>query len=114
MADTGRPIGTGDVIDLLASRLDAGKMRGGLKRRLASDAFDRGVGALAGRAAGAIGDRDEARRERLQRLPRLPHGLLHLLRPGRDAFERDFTIPRAAGEERPPRTSTGERESVNT
>ena len=41
--------------------LDAGEVRGGGERGLAGDPRDGGVGALAGRAAGAIGDRDEAR-----------------------------------------------------
>ena len=56
----------------VARRRDAGQMRGRRQRGLRQDALDGRVGALARRAAGAIGDRDEVRRQRRQPLDRLP------------------------------------------
>ena len=48
-------------IDLGARRRDAGEMRRRRQRGLGEDALDRRVGALARRAAGAVGHRDEIR-----------------------------------------------------
>ena len=48
---------------------------------------DHVMGALAGRAVGAVGDRDEARRQRRQPLDRLPQRLLHLRIAGREELE---------------------------
>ena len=79
VAHAGGVIAAHDGVDLLARRGDAGQMRGRRQRRLGQNALDRRMGALAGRAAGAIGDRDELRRQRRQPLDRLPQGLLHLL-----------------------------------
>ena len=45
---------------------DAGQVRDGRQVRLALDADDQVVGALAGRAAGPVGDRDERRLQLLQ------------------------------------------------
>ena len=55
----------------------------------AEDALDRGVRALARRAAGAIGDRDEVRLQRREPRDRLPQRLLHLRGLRRKEFERD-------------------------
>ena len=68
-----------DGVDVGAGRGDASQMRGRRQRRFRQDALDRRVRALARRAAGAVGDRDEIRRERRQALDRLPQDLLHLL-----------------------------------
>ena len=57
---------------------DAGQMRGRRQRGLGEDAFDGRVGALARRAAGAIGHRDEGRPQRRQPRDRLPQRLFHL------------------------------------
>ncbi len=64
-----------DGVDFLARRGDAGEMRGRRQRRLVEDALDGGVRALARRAAGAVGHRDEIRRQRRQPLDRLPQRL---------------------------------------
>ena len=56
---------------------DAGQVRRGGQRRLAQDARHDVVGALARRAVRAVGDRDEARRERREPLDRRPQRLLH-------------------------------------
>ena len=70
-------------------RGDAGQMRGRRQRGLGQDAPHRGVRALARRAAGAIGHRDEIRRERREPRDRLPEILLHLLGLRRKELERD-------------------------
>jgi hypothetical protein len=90
----GRPIFSGDVFDLGAARLDAGEVGGGVERGLARDPLDRGVGARARRAAGAVSDGHEAGGERLERLDRLPEHLLHLLRLGREELEADVDVAR--------------------
>ena len=64
MAHADLPIAARDLVDLVARGADAGEMRGGLDRGLAQDARDGGMGALAGRAAGAIGHGDEIRAQR--------------------------------------------------
>ena len=68
---------------------DAGEMRGRRQRGLGQDALDGRVGALARRAAGAIGHRDEIRPQRREPLDRLPQRLLHLLGLRRKELERD-------------------------
>ena len=88
-----------DGIDVLARRCDAGQMRGRRQRRLRENALDRRVRALARRAAGAVGDRDEIRRQRRQPLDRLPQDLFHLRRLRREEFERHLDAAAlAAGE----------------
>ena len=89
VAHARRHIGCDHLVDLGAGRRHAGEMRGGRERRLGEDALDRRVGALAGRAAGAVGDRDEVRRERREPRDRLPQGLLHLLGLRREELEGD-------------------------
>src|SRR5690348_4443746 len=48
------------------------------------------MGALTGRATGAIGHRDEIGGQRRQAVDRVPEIALHLLRLGREELERDF------------------------
>jgi len=79
----------GDGIDLGAAGADAGEMRRRLERRLAANAGHGRMGALARRAAGAVGHRDEARRQPFEPLDRLPELLLHLIRLGRKELEGD-------------------------
>src|SRR5512135_700201 len=69
---------------------DAGQMGCRLEAGFVDDALDRGVGSLAGRAAGAIGDRDERRRQGLKPADRLPQIGLGLGRFRRLEFEGDF------------------------
>ena len=57
--------------------------------RLREDALDGRVGALAGRAAGAVGHRDEIRLQRREPRDRFPERLLHLRGLRRKKFERD-------------------------
>ena len=72
-------------------------MRGRRQRGLGEDAFDGRVGALARRAAGAIGDGNEIRLKRRQPADRLPQRLLHLRGFGRKEFERHADAARLAG-----------------
>src|SRR4051794_30578642 len=53
--------------------------------------------ALAGRAAGAVGDGDEVGLERSQPRDRFPQRLLHLLAFRREEFEGDADAPLVAG-----------------
>ena len=59
------------------------------------NALDRRVGALARRAAGAVGHRDEIRLERREPCDRFPERLLHLRGFRREKFERDVQMRRA-------------------
>src|SRR5579862_282740 len=77
---------------------DAGEMRGGLERRLVDDALDCGVGALARAAAGAVGDGDKGRLERLQAFDCLPQRLFRFVGLGRREFERDVKRARVGDE----------------
>ena len=94
------PIIARDLVDFLAGRADAGQMRRGRQRGFLEDPLDRRVGALSGRSAGAVGDRDEARLQRLEGLDRLPQRLLHLLRLRREEFEADLDVAARFGEQR--------------
>src|SRR5207247_1929857 len=51
------------------------------------------VGALAGRSAGTVGDRDKARPQRLEPLDRDPQPLLHLRRLRREELEGNARRP---------------------
>ena len=86
--------------------LDAGQVRGGLQGRLLQHPQHGAVGAVAGRAAGAIGHRDEGRVQRLQPADRLPQALLGLRRLGRRELEGDA---RARGAPPTPARATGPR-----
>ncbi len=59
MADAELVIAADDVIDLAARRADAGEVRRRREAGFMEDAGDGRMRALPGRAAGAIGDRDE-------------------------------------------------------
>src|SRR6478735_8913231 len=75
-------------------------MRGRSEVRLLENPLDRGVRALAGRPAGAIGHRQEARTQGLQCFDRLPERVSHLLGLGWEEFEADLDISPRPGEER--------------
>ena len=89
VADADIVIAADDVVDLAVRRADAGQMRGRQQGGLLQDAGDGGMGALPRRSAGAVGHRDEARRQRRQPLDGLPQALLHLLGLGRKELEGD-------------------------
>ena len=89
MVDPGLPVSARDVIDLGTACADAGEVRGGFDRGLVADAADDGVGALARRAAGAVGHRHETGPQRRQTLDRMPQRIHHFLRLGWKEFERD-------------------------
>ena len=89
MADADIVIAADDIVDLAARSADAGQMRGRQQLGLGQDAGDGGMGALAGRSAGAIGHGDEIGRERRETLDRLPQAALHLLGLRREELERD-------------------------
>ena len=89
MAHAGAVIGGKRLADFVPRRADAGQMRRRLHRRFANEPRDRRVGALAGRAACAVGDRDESRVERLEPPRRLPEARLHLARLRRKELEGD-------------------------
>ena len=61
VAHAGVAIAADHGVDLVARRGDAGEMRRRRQRGLGEDALDGRVRALAGRAAGAVGHRDEVR-----------------------------------------------------
>ena len=84
----GLAVAAHDGVDLIARGGDASEMRGRHQLGLGENALHRRVRALARRAAGAIGDGDELRRQRLQPLDRFPQRLFHLLGGGRKEFER--------------------------
>ena len=89
VADAGFPIVAGDPVDLLARGGDAGQMRGRFKDRFLADPPHRRVGALAGRPAGSVSNRDKARRQRLKPFDDGPQPLLHLGCLWREELERD-------------------------
>ena len=95
MAHACRPIGSDDLVDLGAGGGDAGQMRRRLQTGLVDHALDGVVGALAGRAAGAIGHGDERRTERLQPAHAVPQIDLHLLVLRRKELEGDARTARA-------------------
>ena len=72
MADAGFPIVAGNVVDLIAGGGDAGQMRGRFEPGFLADPPHRRVGALAGRTAGSVSNRDKARRQRLEPLDDRP------------------------------------------
>jgi hypothetical protein len=61
MADADVVVAADDFVDLAARRANAGQMRGRQQVGLSQDTGDGGMGALAGRSAGAIGNGDEVR-----------------------------------------------------
>ena len=89
MAHAGVAIVADDVVDFVSRRGDAGEMRGRRQRGLREDALDGGMRTLAGRAAGAVGDRDEQRIERREPRDRLPQRALHLVGLRREELERN-------------------------
>ena len=89
VAHAGRVIAADHVVDLVARRADAGEMRGRRQFGFGEDTLHRRVGALARRAAGAIGDRDEVRPQRREALDRFPERILHLVRLRWEELERD-------------------------
>ena len=99
VAHAGRAIVADHVVDLVAGRRHAGQMRRRRERGLGQDALDGRVRALARRAAGAVGDRDEVGRERRQPRDRFPQRLLHLLGLRREELERDADAASVAGVE---------------
>ena len=82
-------IAADDLVDFAPRRADAGQVRCRQQLGFSQDAGDGGMGALAGRTAGAIGHGDEVGRERRQTLDRLPQAALHLLGLRREELERD-------------------------
>ena len=74
-------------------------MRGRRERGLGQDALDGRVRALARRAAGAVGDRDEVGLQRRKPRDRLPQRLLHLLGLRREELEGDADAALVAGVE---------------
>ena len=87
VAHAGLGISADHGVDLGAGRGDASEMRRRRQHGLGEDAFHRRVGALARRAAGAIGDGNEIRLERRQPADRLPQRLFHLRGLGRKEFK---------------------------
>src|SRR6185437_4191424 len=92
-----------------AARSDASQVRRRREFGLVQNSLDRRVRALTGRAACAVGDRDEARMKWLEGLDRLPQALLHLLALGREEFEADRDVAARFGEQRLVRREAFER-----
>jgi hypothetical protein len=91
------PVVVDHLVDLGAAGADAGQVRGRLQRGLVEDPLDGAVGALAGRAPGAVGHRDEGRVQRGQTGDRLPQALFHLLGLRRKELERHARTDGAGG-----------------
>ena len=89
VADADLVIAVDDLVDLPARGADAGQMCGRQQRGFPEDAGDGRMGALAGRAAGAVGHGDEFRVERGEPVDGLPEIALHLFRLGRKELEGD-------------------------
>src|SRR4030081_3844105 len=81
--------GADDVVVLAAPRAQAGQMRGGQKLGFSKNTRDGRMGALARRAAGAIGHGNEVGREWRKTLDGLPQTALHLLGLRREKLEGD-------------------------
>ena len=92
MADADVPIVADDSVDFFPRGGDAGQMRGGLDRGLVDDPRHRRMGALAGRATGAISHRDKTWTQRREPFDRFPEGCLHRLGRRRKKLERDGNI----------------------
>jgi len=78
-----------DLVDVALGRGDAGEMRGRSQFGFTENPRDGRMGALAGRAARAVGDGDEIRIERRQPGDDVPQAALHLFRLRRKELERD-------------------------
>ncbi|MGY4367588.1 hypothetical protein ACVW1A_003653 [Bradyrhizobium sp. LB1.3] len=89
VADADLVIAVDDLVDLAARGADAGQMRGRQQRGFLQDTRDGRVGALTGRATGAISHRDEFRVERGQPVDGVPEIALHILGLGRKELEGD-------------------------
>ena len=96
VADAGVPVGAGDVVDLALRGGDAGQVGGGVDAGFLLEARHGLVGALAGRAAGAVGHREEGRAQRRETLDGLPQGALGRLGLGRRELEGDLQPLRCA------------------
>ena len=83
----------GDLIYLFARGADARQVSGGDQGGLGQDSPHRCVGPLSGAAPGSVSDGDKPRLQRLQPLDRVPEGLFHLLRLGREELERHLNRP---------------------
>ena len=99
MAHACFPISIRDFSNLAFAGFYAREMRGSRRVRFLRNSRDRIVRALACRSAGAVGDRDEARRKRLQRLHRFPKRFFHLRGLGREEFKTHCRVPGKIGKE---------------
>ena len=95
MAHADVPIVADDRVDLFPRRVNACQMSCWLELRLLQHARDGCVRALAGRAAGAVGDRDEGGIERLEPPDRAPQGFFHGRGPRREELERHVDVAMA-------------------
>jgi len=84
------PVGTGDGVNLVARGIHAGQVRGRCQRGFAHDARYSGVGAGLGGASGAVGDRDETRRQRLKPVDTVPKLLVEHFGTRREELEREL------------------------
>ena len=88
VADAGIAVAADDLVDFALGGLHTGQMRGGHERGFLDQSRHGGVRALARRTAGAVGDGDEPRADRLEAADGLPQALFHLVRLGRKELER--------------------------
>jgi hypothetical protein len=86
----GIPVGANNLVHVLFRGRNAGEVRSGLEMRFLYEPRDRGVGALAGGAAGAIGDGDELRIKGSETLDGGPERRLHLRGLRREELEGDL------------------------
>src|SRR5262245_62172991 len=85
--DAGIPVVLEHLVDLALGGGDAGDVAGGLEACLLRHALDDGGCAFTRRAAGAIGDGDVGRVQRLKTAHGIPELLLHVGRLGREELE---------------------------
>ena len=102
-AGPGRPILARHLVHLGPAAPTQVRWAAGTSAVLPHNTGDRGMGAESRGAAGAIGDRDEARRQRLQPADAAPKLSFQRLGPGREELERQQRRLRAGQRSRQPR-----------
>ena len=90
--DAGIRVLADDASDFVSARAHAGQVSHGKEGGLLGDLLRDAHGAIAGRAAGAVGDRDEARTQRLQVSDGLPQSCLSLIGLRREQLEGEGTL----------------------
>src|SRR6185437_4506301 len=91
-------VGAKRLANVIARGADAGQMRGGLHGRFPRDALDQRMSALAGGAAGAVGDGHEGGAQGFEPSRRFPQVRLHFRGFRREELERDLDLRSGAAQ----------------